>query len=125
MTKKEMKKLILKWTSAKLDKLNYKQLRQLILRNELWLKHLLLPVLRWALLYLLLTQDIAIVTTDLIDLLWCGRHGVSPGATVHVNPKFALATTAYTNLGLIKLFVVTNAQRKTYLDYSRCRGTSR
>ena len=34
MTKIEMKKLILKWTSARLDKLTHKQLRQLITKNE-------------------------------------------------------------------------------------------
>ena len=34
MTKIDMKKLILKWTSAKLDKLTHKQLRELIIRNE-------------------------------------------------------------------------------------------
>ena len=34
MTKVDMKKLILKWTSAKLDKLTYKQLRELIVKNE-------------------------------------------------------------------------------------------
>ena len=34
MTKVEMKKLILNWTSAKLDKLTHKQLRELIIKNE-------------------------------------------------------------------------------------------
>ena len=34
MTKKEMKKLILVWTSVKLEKLTHKQLRELIVKNE-------------------------------------------------------------------------------------------
>ena len=34
MTKVDMKKLILKWASAKLDKLTHKQLRELIIKNE-------------------------------------------------------------------------------------------
>ena len=34
MTKVDMKKLILKWTADKLDKLTHKQLRELIIKNE-------------------------------------------------------------------------------------------
>ena len=34
MTKKELKKLILSWTSDRLDKLTHKQLTYLIVKNE-------------------------------------------------------------------------------------------
>jgi len=34
MTKKEMKKILLDWTTVRLEKLTHKQLRDLITRNE-------------------------------------------------------------------------------------------